>query len=82
MNNAISFYPEVNEKNEIINWTDKMKNFYLRRNRKRWERAIKKIPNFDTMKPEQVNAWHDEQARMGEEIRKQEEHSNKKKKNK
>lgn len=43
MNNAITFFPTVDEKNNMIEWTDNKKRSFLKIYNKRWARAMTKL---------------------------------------
>ena len=76
-NNAIAAMPEVDSKGRPLDWNDNQKRAYRRANAKSWAKAILKIPNFKSMKNEQIDAWHDKQAEAGQKIRELEAHQNK-----
>ena len=60
---------------KVLGWNNNQKHAYRRMAAKRWARAIKKIPNFKSMNPDQINAWHEAEAAAGMKIREQEAHS-------
>lgn len=78
-NNAIVVTPIIDAKGRPIEWTDNMRRAYYRLTAKKWARALCKIPNFKSMKAEQLQAWHDEEARKGQAIKELEAHLKKKK---
>lgn len=73
-NNAIVTIPEVDSKGRPLDWNDNQKRAYRCMKAKSWARAINKIPNFKSMKPEQIDAWHDAEAAAGMKIRELEAH--------
>ena len=64
-NNAISVIPMVDSKGNPIEWTPNKKRAYDRMVAKRWARALRRIPNFKSMKPEQIEAWHNRETWKG-----------------
>lgn len=73
-NNAITTIPTVDSKGRLLDWNDNQKRAYRRMKAKSWARAINKIPNFKSMKPEQIDAWHDAEAAAGMKVRELEAH--------
>lgn len=73
-NNAIEGIPTVDSKGRPLEWNENQKRAYRRMNAKSWARAMKKIPNFKSMRPEQIDAWHDAEAAAGMKIRELEAH--------
>ena len=78
-NNAISVIPMTDSKGRPIEWTPNKRKAYDRMIAKRWARAFTQIPNFKSMKAEDINAWHDKEAAKGLAARELEAHQNKKK---
>ena len=72
-NNAIAGTFE----DKILGWNSNQKHAYRRMAAKKWARAITKIPDFKSMNPDQINAWHEAEAAAGMKIRELEAHKNK-----
>lgn len=73
-NNAIAAMPTVDSKGQPLDWNENQKRAYRRANAKSWAKAFLRIPNFKSMKAEEIDAWHDKQAEAGQKIRELEAH--------
>lgn len=73
-NNAITTIPTVDSKGNLLDWNANQKRSYRRAKAKSWARAVCKIPNFKSMKPEEIDAWHEAEAVAGLKARELETH--------
>lgn len=63
--NSIKFFPETDSKGRQLVLSENEKRAFRRKTARRWARAINRLPDFKSMKPEQLEAWHNKEAEIG-----------------
>lgn len=67
--NSVKFFPETDSKGRPLVMSENEKRAFRRRTARSWARAIDRLPDFKTMKPEELDAWHNQEAEIGKKYR-------------